>query len=141
MKYAPKISEEAGSALQSYYVEDRKTLKDNTTHNKKKNSIPITVRQLEAIIRMSESLAKMTLSDTVTKQHVQEAHRLFQESTLSAAKAGTSFSGYPSELTDIIQKIEESIKRRLAINSKASLTKLIEEIRLNYSSDIAINYV
>jgi len=40
--------------------------------------IPITVRQLEAIIRLSEALAKMTLSNTVHVEHVREAHRLFQ---------------------------------------------------------------
>ena len=40
--------------------------------------IPITVRQLEAIIRISEALAKMTLSNTVNVEHVREAHRLFQ---------------------------------------------------------------
>lgn len=30
--------------------------------------IPITVRQLEAIVRLSESLAKMTLSEIVNKK-------------------------------------------------------------------------
>jgi hypothetical protein len=41
-------------------------------------AIPITVRQLEAIIRLSESLAKMTLSDTATEGHVTEAINLFK---------------------------------------------------------------
>jgi DNA replicative helicase MCM subunit Mcm2 (Cdc46/Mcm family) len=36
------------------------------------------VRQLEAIIRLSESLAKMELSNIVKKKHVEEAHRLFR---------------------------------------------------------------
>ena len=40
--------------------------------------IPITVRQLEAIIRLSEALAKMSLSSQVKDDHVDEAHRLFQ---------------------------------------------------------------
>jgi DNA replication licensing factor MCM5 len=35
------------------------------------------VRQLEAVIRLSESLAKMRLKDEVTAEHVDEAHRLF----------------------------------------------------------------
>jgi DNA replication licensing factor MCM5 len=46
------------------------------------NSIPITVRQLEAIIRLSESLAKMKLGSEVTKDEVDEAHYLFEISTM-----------------------------------------------------------
>lgn len=41
-------------------------------------TIPITVRQLEAIIRISESLAKMQLQPFATDEHVNEALRLFQ---------------------------------------------------------------
>lgn len=45
-------------------------------------------RQLEAIVRISESLAKMTLSPEATADHVNEAIRLFRASTLDAAKSG-----------------------------------------------------
>lgn len=46
-------------------------------------------RQLEAIIRVSESLAKMQLQPFVTETHVDEALRLFQVSTLEAATSGS----------------------------------------------------
>jgi len=49
-------------------------------------------RQLEAIIRISESLAKMRLLPFATAAHVEEALRLFQVSTLDAAMSG-SLSG------------------------------------------------
>lgn len=77
----------------------------------KKTSIPITVRsvlklmklthsldnfspcrQLEAIIRISESLAKMSLLPFALESHVDEALRLFQVSTMDAALSG-SLSG------------------------------------------------
>ena len=45
-------------------------------------------RQLEAIIRVSESLAKMQLKPFATEEHVEEALRLFQVSTLEAASTG-----------------------------------------------------
>ena len=45
-------------------------------------------RQLEAIIRISESLAKMRLSPFATEADVDEALRLFQVSTLDAAMSG-----------------------------------------------------
>ena len=45
-------------------------------------------RQLEAIIRISESLAKMKLKPFATETDVDEALRLFQVSTLDAALSG-----------------------------------------------------
>lgn len=60
----------------------------------RKNTIPITVRQLEAVIRISESLAKMQLQPFATEVHVDEALRLFQVSTLDAAMSGTLAGWY-----------------------------------------------
>ena len=50
--------------------------------------IPITVRQLEALIRLTESVAKCSLSVDATEAHVDEAIRMFNVSTLSAAQSG-----------------------------------------------------
>lgn len=91
MKVQPKLSEEACHRLQNLYVTDRAQSKDQRV-NKKTNGIPITVRQLEAIIRLSESIAKIHLEPIVTIRHVTEAHRLFQISTLNAAQSGMSSS-------------------------------------------------
>ena len=55
----------------------------------KRMSIPITVRQLEAVIRISESLAKMRLMPFAGEEQVDEALRLFQVSTLEAAMSGS----------------------------------------------------
>ena len=46
-------------------------------------------RQLEAVIRITESLAKMQLKPFATEGHVDEALRLFQVSTLDAARTGS----------------------------------------------------
>lgn len=46
--------------LQDMYVNDRMASKEQSI-SRKTNGIPITVRQLEAIIRLSESIAKMHL--------------------------------------------------------------------------------
>lgn len=45
---------------------------------KSKFSKFLKVRQLEAIVRIAESLAKMQLSPFATKRHVEEAIRLFK---------------------------------------------------------------
>lgn len=141
MKAAPKISPEAGQLLQNYYVEDRKSVNENKKA-KKKNNIPVTVRQLEAIIRLSESIAKMNLSNFVLETHVNEAHRLFQISTLSAASAKyNTVTDIPPDMAPLILRIEESIRRRLAIGAKTSYTKIIEELTHKYASHKAITYV
>jgi DNA replication licensing factor MCM5 len=50
--------------------------------------VPITVRQLEAIVRISESLARMGLQTVAGAAHVQQALELFQVSTMNAVNAG-----------------------------------------------------
>lgn len=52
-----------------------------------------TCRQLEAIVRISESLAKMRLEPFATESDVDEALRLFQVSTLDAAMSGSLTGG------------------------------------------------
>lgn len=54
---------------------------------KNKKHIPITVRQLEAIIRISESLAKMRLSKVVTVKDVNMANEIFESSTMDTLKS------------------------------------------------------
>lgn len=63
--------------------------REHEKDSEKRLSIPITVRQLEAVIRISEALAKMQLQPFVTELHVNEALRLFQVSTLEAAMSGS----------------------------------------------------
>ena len=48
-------------------------------------TITATPRQLEALIRLSEALAKMRLSQFVERQDVREAVRLIKEAQQSAA--------------------------------------------------------
>lgn len=55
-------------------------------------AIPITVRQLEALIRVSESLAKMRLDGEVRAEDVAEALRLFRVSTMTANAADSNRS-------------------------------------------------
>ena len=133
MNCTPKLSEESAKVLQNYYIEDRKKYNENKT--KKGNDIPVTVRQLEAIIRLSEAIAKMSLSNVVGRKDVDEAHRLFQISTMSAASSRTNsvFEISGEELNDVI-KIEDAIKRRLAIGQRIQYSKLVEELVTRFTT-------
>lgn len=73
-------------------------------------AVPITVRQLEGLVRISESLAKMQLQMNATEAHVQQAVTLFKASTMDAVASGATeglvgpfaFSGCLYELVDNI---------------------------------------
>jgi DNA replication licensing factor MCM5 len=112
------------------YVSDRMQSKEQQI-SKKTSGIPITVRQLEAIIRLSESIAKMHLQPIVRPVHVDEAHRLFKISTLNAASSGMTNSSAketPAELKHMVSRIEEAIKRRMAIGTRVAYPKLQSEL-------------
>lgn len=59
----------------------------------------LVVRQLEAIIRIAESLAKMRLKPFASEEDVDEALRLFQVSTLDAARTGNLSGNHISPCT------------------------------------------
>lgn len=121
------------------YVTDRSSSKEQHI-SRKTNGIPITVRQLEAIIRLSESIAKMHLQTVVKPEHCMEAHRLFQISTLNAAASGMSSQTkeVPEELRNICYRIEEAIRRRVAIGTKISYPRLRDELLGRFDNEFAI---
>ena len=83
--------------------------------------------QLEAIIRISESLAKMTLSTQVQEHCVDEAIRLFKFSTMDAVSAGNVEGMTKGDLMEEITKVEADIRRRLPIGWSTSYASLVRE--------------
>lgn len=142
---SPRLSAEAAELLRTNYVSIReqmraKQLGDDEDDGSAK-TVPITIRQLEAIVRISEALAKMTLENVVTERHVTEAIRLFKVATLDSANAGAIQSaegGLRPEVRQEVQQIEAALKRRLAIGSMASERRLIEHFLDERFSEMAI---
>jgi DNA replication licensing factor MCM5 len=83
--------------------------------------------QLEAIIRISESLSKMTLSPVVQTYHVEEAIRLFRFSTMDAVSAGSVDGISRGELNQEVSRIEKEIRRRLPVGWSTSYQSLVRE--------------
>ena len=81
----PRLNEAAATTLKNHYVRFRQSVQRDGTAGA---IIPITVRQLEAVVRISEALARMELSEVADERHVKEAIRLFQVSTYRAAMQG-----------------------------------------------------
>ncbi|KAJ8973055.1 hypothetical protein NQ317_011335 [Molorchus minor] len=126
----PRLNQEAGEMLKRRYVMMRSGAYHHEMEVDKKSAIPITVRQLEAIIRISESLAKMQLKPFVTETHVEEALRLFQVSTLDAAMSGTlaGAEGFTTEEEhEMLGRIEKQLKRRFAIGTQVSQQNIIQD--------------
>lgn len=124
----PRLSSDAGEKLKSRYVLMRAGASAQEKAADKRMTIPITVRQLEAVIRISESLAKMQLQPFATDAHVTEALRLFQVSTLDAAMTGSlaGAEGFTTEEDqEMLNRIEKQLKRRFAIGSQVSEQNII----------------
>jgi len=117
----PRISNEASEVLANHYISIRKSMKEQKDAGQD-SGIPITVRQLEAIVRISESLAKMELKDEVDIEHVEEALRLFTVSTLDSANKdrGSLGDNLSEEDRDMLKQAEEQIRRRVARGSRIS---------------------
>lgn len=125
----PRLGAEAAEKLKSRYVLMRSGTHAHEKATDKRLAIPITVRQLEAIIRISESLAKMQLQPFATEVHVNEALRLFQVSTLDAASSGSlaGAEGFTTEEDhELLNRIEKQLKRRFAIGSQVSEKNIID---------------
>lgn len=135
----PRLSPESGNALRDAYVEMRNGKRqDNPSGGgdhvppAKKSSIPITVRQLEAIVRIAESLAKMELKPFVTKEHVRESLRLFTVSTLAAAKTGdlAGAEGFTSEADhEEMKKIETQIRKRFPVGTQVAERSILQDLQ------------
>eukprot|EP00525_Craspedostauros_australis_P005652 CAMPEP_0198129916 /NCGR_PEP_ID=MMETSP1442-20131203/52797_1 /TAXON_ID= /ORGANISM="Craspedostauros australis, Strain CCMP3328" /LENGTH=185 /DNA_ID=CAMNT_0043790413 /DNA_START=112 /DNA_END=669 /DNA_ORIENTATION=- len=138
-KCKPRLSVEAGQVLTSSYVKIRDDVRnrsgqssDGADGGSEQSVIPITVRQLEALVRISESLAKMRLDSEVRIEDVNEALRLFRVSTM-AANATNNNTGENSVLSAMssnkeeIDRAQSFLRSRLTVGSLVNKQRLVEE--------------
>ncbi|XP_041376260.1 DNA replication licensing factor MCM4-like [Gigantopelta aegis] len=112
----PKISEEAGQAFIQAYVEMRKV-------GSSRGQISAYPRQLESLIRLAESHARMRLSEVVEIADVEEARRLYREALKQAA---VDPSTGKIDITILTTGISGAARKRKAEVSQA-LRRLIQE--------------
>lgn len=74
-KFKPKLTDEAIEEIKAFYLKIRN---QSTKTDSEVKPIPITARQLEGIIRLAESHAKMRLSDEVKKEDAKRAIELLK---------------------------------------------------------------
>lgn len=69
----PKLSEKAASILKEFYLTLREKYADD-------ESIPITLRQFESLVRLSQARAKLERREEVTTEDAQDVVQLMKES-------------------------------------------------------------
>jgi len=70
----PTLTEEAKKTLKEYYINLRKFGEDENS------PVPVTPRQLESLIKLSEASARIRLSSRVSKEDAERGIRMFEES-------------------------------------------------------------
>uniref|UniRef100_A0A8C0Q500 DNA replication licensing factor MCM5 n=4 Tax=Canis lupus TaxID=9612 RepID=A0A8C0Q500_CANLF len=143
-KCGPRLSAEAAEKLKNRYIIMRSGARQHERDSDRRSNIPITVRQLEAIVRIAEALSKMKLQPFATEADVEEALRLFQVSTLDAALSGTlsGVEGFTSqEDQELLSRIEKQLKRRFAIGSQVSEHSIIQDFTKQKYPEHAIHKV
>eukprot|EP00898_Chlorokybus_atmophyticus_P001764 jgi/Chlat1/2589/Chrsp178S02493 len=74
----PKLTREAAELIQEFYLELRRRARTS-------DSMPVTIRQLESLIRLAEARAKLELCETITVQHAEESTLVKRSDTTSGA--------------------------------------------------------
>jgi DNA replication licensing factor MCM5 len=144
----PRLSPAAATAIENAYVtmrsevhnlraardQGRAAARDQSFRSAETaeaaHGIPLTVRQLEAIVRLSEAFARMELSETVTPEHVARAEALFKESTLQAAKSGlVEIEGMQSAgLEGDIEAAQRQILQSTRVGLRVEIGQLVAQL-------------
>lgn len=123
----PRLSDGAASFLQNHYVKIRNEMREERKSGRK-SVVPITVRQLEALARISEGLARMELANEVTEAHAEEAIRLFTLSTMDAANKQVTGASLNEEDRKIVFAVEDTIRRLIHLKGKKKKSSLFREL-------------
>ncbi|KAF7700528.1 Minichromosome maintenance protein 5 [Cucumispora dikerogammari] len=123
----PVLNKEAKEILRSFYIEMRSVT----------SPIPVTVRQLEAIIRLSEARAKIDLRLEANVSDVKEAIDVFKVSTLKAVNEGLYVEGMRRE--EFMEKFDELSQRILEAvpkNTYRNVEQIISDCGVEKRQDV-----
>merc|ERR1711920_791939 len=106
-----------------------KNIEVEETTNEKTPIMPITVRQLESLIRISEALTRMTLKSEITEDEVKQAIQLFEASTAQTISAGINGVLYVTkEERKELKHVIATIQQFITVNQVKSESRLVNEV-------------
>lgn len=126
-KCFPKLSTETAERLKNFYVEKR------SMGDQQDAPVPITARQLGALIRLAQAHAKMALRPEITIEDAEAAIRLLE---FSLRQVGTDQETGMPDIDTILTGQTTSQRNRLEI-----IHDLIKEMTRNASGSVAIEDV
>lgn len=119
----PELDAQLKLRIKNFYIKTRQSVHSH----KKEFSIPITVRQLETVIRISEAFARMSLSSRVLPEHVDEAINLFRNSTMNAVNDGYYLDGMlRSDIITKVKSMADRILKTISIGNGRSIAGLAD---------------
>jgi len=151
-KIRPVLTDEAVDEIKEFYVQLRNR---EVSDERAARSIPISARQLEALVRMSEASAKIRLSDKVKKEDAKRAIELLMYCLMQVGREKETgqididriATGIPASqrekiftIKQILEELEESVGKtipvedvaRLAVErgvSKTEVDEIIEKLK------------
>jgi len=147
-KITPVLTDEAVDELKKFYVELRNR---PVSSESAMRPIPISARQLQALIRMSEASAKIRLSKTVTKDDAKEAIELmkyylmqvgydYESKTFDIDKIYTGMTASKRNKVLIVREVINGLKERLGeLIPIEEIEKELEDKLTKDEIDYAIN--
>ncbi|KAG5477981.1 hypothetical protein LSCM4_05377 [Leishmania orientalis] len=143
----PVISEEAMKVLLDFYVQVRRDAHQQTletiggmssgngsaagvggSNSNKTPIIQITARQLESLVRITESLARMRLDVLASRSDAEEAIKLFKIATVDAIKSGVADQTLTEAQSELVLRVEEALRRRVALGATVEHHRLLSEL-------------
>lgn len=123
----PILSDEADEALKTYYLRLRGLAEPN-------KAVPVTARQIEALIRLAEASARIRLSNTIDKSDAERVIHIVDACLRQIAydaKTGTFdidkiATGISKEKRDIVRVIKDAIRDIGGEGRRASIEQVIE---------------
>ncbi|KAG5503430.1 hypothetical protein JKF63_05569 [Porcisia hertigi] len=143
----PVISEEAMKVLLDFYVQVRRDAHQQTletigsmnsgngsaaggggSSSNKTPIIQITARQLESLVRITESMARMRLDVLASRSDAEEAIKLFKIATVDAIKSGVADQTLTEAQSELVLRVEEALRRRVALGATVEHHRLLSEL-------------
>ena len=148
--FSPELSEEAAEEINKFYVDLRNSSTSIVVEGGRIKPIPITPRQLEALIRVSEAYAKARLSKKVTRDDTRRAIELIK---YYLGKAGYDYStgqpdidmiatGLPTSQRSAVILVRETIKKlESRFGNLIPIEELVKEISEKTGGKIDLDFV
>jgi replicative DNA helicase Mcm len=132
----PKLTEEAKNLIESFFVTLRGSALNIGNQEGGQTPVPITARQLEAIVRLAEAHAKVSLKNEITEEDAEEAIRLtisfltsvgldIESNTIDIGIITTGSSFHSRRLMSLVV---DTLKRLTEDKPCAKLDDLVDEI-------------